>query len=71
LEVPAGKPLPPFAGVIDVTSSGRTAVVTTKAFTPELPAFYNQAGAVVREVQHMTLEEIFVAEVTSSREDPS
>jgi len=54
-----------------VTSSGRTAVVTTKAFTPELPAFYNQAGAVVREVQHMTLEEIFVAEVMSSREDPS
>jgi ABC-2 type transport system ATP-binding protein len=71
LEIPAGKPLPPFAGVIDVTGSGRTAVVTTKAFTPELPAFYSQAGAVVREVQHMTLEEIFVAEVMSSREDPS
>ncbi len=67
LEVPAGKPLPPFAGVIDVTSSGRTAVVTTKTFTPELPVFYQQSGAVVREIQHMTLEEIFVAEVMSSR----
>jgi ABC-2 type transport system ATP-binding protein len=67
LEIPAGKPLPPFAGVIDVTGSGRTAVVTTKAFTPELPAFYSQAGAVVREVQHMTLEEIFIAEVMGSR----
>jgi len=69
LEVPAGKPLPPFTGVVDVASSGRTAVVTTKAFTPELPAFYTQAGAVVREIQHMTLEEIFVAEVMGSRGD--
>ena len=69
LEVPAGKPLPPFVGVVDVTSSGRTAVVTTKAFTPELPAFYQQSGAVVREIQHMTLEEIFVAEVMSSRKE--
>jgi ABC-2 type transport system ATP-binding protein len=69
LEVPACKPLPPFAGVVDVASSGRMAVVTTKAYTPELPAFYTQAGAVVREIQHMTLEEIFVAEVMSSRKD--
>jgi ABC-2 type transport system ATP-binding protein len=69
LELPAAKPLPPFAGVIDVTGTGRTAVVTTKAFTPDLPAFYSQAGAVVREIQHMTLEEIFVAEVMSSRKE--
>ncbi len=67
LELPPGKVLPQFAGVVDVTSSGRTAVVTTRTFTPELPSFYQQIGAVVREIQHMTLEEIFVAEVMSSR----
>ena len=68
-EVPAGKALPQLPGVVDVSSSGRVAVITTKAFTSDVPAFYEQAGARIREVQHMTLEEIFVAEVMSSRKE--
>jgi ABC-2 type transport system ATP-binding protein len=68
-EVPAGKALPHLPGVVDVASSGRLAVITTKAFSPDLPAFYEQAGARIREVHHMTLEEIFVAEVMSSRKE--
>jgi ABC-2 type transport system ATP-binding protein len=68
-EVPAGRSLPQLPGVVDVTSSGRLAVITTKAFSPDLPGFYEQAGARIREVQHMTLEEIFVAEVMSSRKE--
>ena len=68
-EVPSGKSLPWLPGVVDVTSSGRVAVITTKAFTNDLPAFYEQAGATIREIQHMTLEEIFVAEVMSSRKE--
>jgi hypothetical protein len=55
--------------VIDVASSGRVGVITTNAFTHDVPSFYEQAGVRVREVQHMTLEEIFVAEVMSSRKE--
>ncbi len=70
LELPAGGQLPTRPGVIDVQGSGgRSSVVTTNAFTPELGASYEQAGARVREIQPMTLEEIFVAEVLASRKE--
>jgi hypothetical protein len=45
------------------------AVVTTNAFRPELPAAYEQSGASVRDVQRMTLEEIFVANVMHKRKE--
>jgi ABC-2 type transport system ATP-binding protein len=48
---------------------GRIAILTTNAFTPELPALCAAAGATVREVQRMTLEEIFVANVMHSRKE--
>ncbi|MGB6450879.1 MAG: ABC transporter ATP-binding protein [Steroidobacteraceae bacterium] len=69
LELPAGGQLPVHPGVIDVKGSGRSSIVTTNAFTAELGAAYEQAGARVREIQHMTLEEIFVAEVLASRKE--
>jgi ABC-2 type transport system ATP-binding protein len=69
VEAPADKPVPQMPGVIDVTSSGRVSVITTKAFTRDVPGFYEQAGVRIREVLHMTLEEIFVAEVMSSRKE--
>jgi hypothetical protein len=53
--------------VIETTVSGRTAIATTKAFSPALTAAYQRAGVTVREVQRMTLEEIFVANVMSNR----
>jgi hypothetical protein len=56
--------------VVDVKGSGgRLSVVTTNAFTPEFGTAYEQAGARVREIQPMTLEEIFVAEVMASRKE--
>jgi ABC-2 type transport system ATP-binding protein len=61
--------LPPGSGVIDITRSGRTAIVTANAFDDELLAAYQRAGAVVREVQRMTLEEIFVATVMHKRKE--
>jgi ABC-2 type transport system ATP-binding protein len=70
LDVAAGSTPPTFPGVIATTVSGRTAVATTSAFTPELPRAYQRAGVSVREVQRMTLEEIFVANVMSNRGEP-
>lgn len=67
IELPADRSLPDVPGVVDVNSSGRNAVITTRSFTTDLPESYRQAGARIREIQHMTLEEIFVAEVMSSR----
>jgi ABC-2 type transport system ATP-binding protein len=69
LEVPGGVELPLLPGVVDVARSGHLAVVTTNAFAPELPAVYEQAGADVREVQRLTLEEIFVATVLYRRKE--
>jgi ABC-2 type transport system ATP-binding protein len=69
LDVPAGEALPAPPGVIETTSSGRVAVATTNAYTPELEAVYQRAGVAVREVHRMTLEEIFVATVMSNRRE--
>ncbi len=69
LEVPQGFALPDLPGVAGVAHSGRVAVVTVDAFRPEMTAAYTEAGATLREVQRMTLEEIFVAEVMKKREE--
>ena len=69
LEVPSGATLPSFPGVIGTDASGRMAVCTTRAYTPELDAAYERAGVRVHSVQRMTLEEIFVANVMSNRRE--
>jgi ABC-2 type transport system ATP-binding protein len=66
---PGTTSLPPVRSVIDLRLSGRVGVATTNAYTTDLHATYAGAGAVVREVQRMTLEEIFVANVMSSRKE--
>lgn len=71
LEIAAEAPLPQLPGVIEVTRAGRIAVVTTQAFTPDLAAAYSALGATVREVQRLTLEEIFVATVMHTRGERS
>ena len=69
LESPAGVALPQPAGVVDTTTSGRIAVVTTNAYTPNMEGIYERAGVAVRTVQRMTLEEIFVANVMNNRKE--
>lgn len=69
LAVPDGVRPPALPGVIDLDTSGRLAVATVSAYTPEIPAAYECAGARVCEVQRMTLEEIFVATVMASRKE--
>lgn len=69
LDVPAGVRLPAIDGLVDTITSGHVAVVTTKAYTPAVEAIYVRAGAAIRDVQRMTLEEIFVATVMSNRRE--
>jgi ABC-2 type transport system ATP-binding protein len=69
LELPDHLELPALPGVVEVARSGHLAVVTVAAYRPELPAVYEQAGASVRDVQRMTLEEIFVANVMHQRKE--
>jgi ABC-2 type transport system ATP-binding protein len=69
VDLPAGMTLPAVPGVIDTQTSGRLAVATTNAYTPAVDAALVAAGAVVRDVRRMTLEEIFVATVMSSRKE--
>jgi ABC-2 type transport system ATP-binding protein len=69
LEVPGGVELPVLPGVVDVARSGSLAVVTANDYGPELPEACEQVGAIVREVQRMTLEEIFVANVMHRRKE--
>jgi len=67
LDVPDGVSLPTLPGAVDVAVSGRVATVTTNARSQELAAAYARAGATIVEIQRMTLEEIFVANVMASR----
>lgn len=69
LDVAGPRELPRPAGVVDITASGHVATVTTSDYSPGLHAVYEQAGATVREVQRMSLEEIFVASVMHSRQE--
>ena len=69
VDVPSGVDLPALPGVIDTQTSGRLAVATTNVYSPELDAAFARAGATVRDVRRMTLEEIFVATVMRSRKE--
>jgi ABC-2 type transport system ATP-binding protein len=69
LEVPSGVTLPTLVGVVDLDVSGHIATVTTNAHSEEIVRAYVNAGATLHEVQRMTLEEIFVANVMASRKE--
>jgi ABC-2 type transport system ATP-binding protein len=69
LDVPSGVTLPSLQDVVETKTSGHIAVVITKAYSPAIESIYQRAGAQVREVQRMTLEEIFVANVMSNRKE--
>ena len=71
LDVPPGVALPSLPEVTEISASGRLATATINAHTDEVVAAFTRAGATVREVQRMSLEEIFVANVMSSRKEAS
>ncbi len=59
--------LPDTRGTVEQRRSGHQAIVTTKLFNEELAENYKNCGAQITSVENMTLEEIFVSEVQSSR----
>jgi ABC-2 type transport system ATP-binding protein len=69
LDVPPGIALPSLPEVAEITVSGRLATATIRSYTDDVAAAFTCAGATVREVQRMSLEEIFVANVMSSRKE--
>ena len=69
LDVPPGVTLPVLPQVTDLSASGRLATVTTNDFSNDVSEAFTQSGAIVREIHRMTLEEIFVANVMSSRKE--
>ena len=69
LEVPPEVVLPALPGVTRVSTSGRLSVLTTGSYDDAMSSAYSRAGATVHAVEPMTLEEIFVANVTGRREE--
>ncbi len=69
LELAAEGDLPAADGIVDAVVHGRTALVTTAAYAPGYEGAFERAGIRVRDVQRMTLEEIFVATVMCDRQE--
>jgi len=68
LVLPPNVVVPRLQGVVEVGGSGRLPVLTTNCFDPAMVSVCNDLGATVEAVDTMTLEEIFVANVHSRRE---
>jgi ABC-2 type transport system ATP-binding protein len=68
LLVPAGTSLPDLPHIVGRVTDGQFVTLTTNHFSEELPGWLTRQGATVREVQRMSLEEIFVANVMHHRE---
>ncbi len=69
LDVPPGVALPSLPEVAEISTSGRLATATIQGYSDDVAAAFTRAGATVREVQRMSLEEIFVANVMQSRKE--
>ena len=69
LILPPSATLPKFPGIVEVGGSGRLPVLTTDSYEPAMLAACADAGVAVQAVDPMTLEEIFVANVESRRQE--
>ena len=67
LDLPPGVRLPDLPGTALLSGEGRSRVLTTDRFSDDLPALCQAAGATVRGIQAMSLEEIFVGTVMGQR----
>ncbi len=68
LELPDGHHLATGDGVVDLQCSERRTVATTDSFSDQLLPSLKQHGACVKDIERMTLEEIFLARVKSQQE---
>jgi ABC-2 type transport system ATP-binding protein len=69
LVLPQNTVLPRLPGIVEVGGSSRLPVLTTNSFDPAMVSACRDVGATVQAVDNMTLEEIFVANVHSRREE--
>jgi ABC-2 type transport system ATP-binding protein len=69
LDVPPGVTLPSTPGLVETLTSGRQAIVTTRAYVEGLESRYTAAGIGIHAVERLTLEEIFVATVMHGRRE--
>lgn len=69
LDVPPGVHLPTLEGTVGISGTGRAIVLTTRRFEPGVAAACEAAGASVRALEVMSLEEIFVSNVMAHREE--
>ena len=67
LDVPPDFKEPDMAGIVETKISGQSAVVTINDRQHELTVALQKAGARVRSIENMTLEEIFVSSVMANR----
>jgi ABC-2 type transport system ATP-binding protein len=69
LDVPGDVALPELPGTVEVAGQGRARTLTTSRFEPALAAACEAAGAAVRSIEPMNLEEIFVCNVLAKRKE--
>ena len=69
LDVPAGVTLPPLRDVVETHDQRPHRDRHHQGYSPATEAIYAGAGITVRDVQRMTLEEIFVANVMNNRRE--
>lgn len=69
LRMPPSAPLPQDERIVAANRDGQIVSITTNGFAPELMSRFNEVGAETLDVQRMSLEEIFVANVMRHREE--
>ncbi len=69
LQIAAQFSLPKLPGIVEVNGTGHLITVTVDDYSPDVHDTFSRSGGAVREVQRMTLEEIFVANVMRSRKE--
>ena len=69
LDLPPGTDLPRLPGTVSLLGEGRSRVLTTCNFSQDIAGRCQAAGASIRGIQTMSLEEIFVNTVMSRREE--
>jgi ABC-2 type transport system ATP-binding protein len=68
LQVPDDFSAPDLPGVVEVRRSGRLATITTSAYDRSVHAAWENAGAEIKAVERLTLEEIFFTAVADASE---
>jgi ABC-2 type transport system ATP-binding protein len=68
LEVPAGKELPILEGIVAVKRDGRKTTAITNAYRPDVQNAFEVAGVLLKAIEPISLEEIFLASVDHNTE---